>query len=218
MPRPHKLRAKLRGQQRFSCFFFGRSSRDKIAQKNEHFAQQTNEKYFLYYVYAACAAQKPQQLQTWRQPQTDTVTDLILLINAMQLLCSCFCSSSSIFSSLSAASWRRCCCCCMQQQSEICNLQHNLCSTTEKWSYWKMTVKRRRGRPSSGHSACHLVAATHSIYVYIYRIPKHPKQNVWHLGTVFHSGFALLRAAWLFYQLLSSLFSPLFPLFLNSCR
>lgn len=25
----------------------------------------------------------------------------------------------------------------------ICNLQHNLCSTTEKWTYWKMTVKRR---------------------------------------------------------------------------
>lgn len=80
----------------------------------------------------------------------------------------------------------------------ICNLQHNLCSTTEKWTYWKMTVKRRPPKQAAAtagaatawwtyihmYSACHLVAATY--------IVEAATQNVWHLGTIFLQRLCLL--------------------------
>lgn len=83
-------------------------------------------------------------MQTWRQPQTDTVTDLILLINAMQLLCCC-CSTG-----LSAASWRRCCCI----QSAICNTISAQQRKNEVIGKWLSNGGRpsSSSNSSSGHS------------------------------------------------------------------
>lgn len=44
----------------------------------------------------------------------------------------------------------------------ICNLQHNLCSTTEKWSYWKMTVKRRPPKQQQQQQRGHSLADVHT--------------------------------------------------------
>lgn len=172
-PRPRKLSSIRRGQFdafRIPAYFFGRkkSKRDKIRQKNEHFLnKQTKNTFYIPYtphapLEAAAAAEADRE--------TDTVTDLILLINAMQLLCCCCCRCCRCCSAgLSAASWRRCCCI----QSAICNTISAQQRKNEVIGKWLSNG----GRPSSSssvatawrtyihiYSACHLVAATYILW------------------------------------------------------
>lgn len=132
-----------------------------------------------------------------RHRHTVTVTDLILLINAMQLLCCCCCCCCS--AGLSAASWRRCCCI----QSAICNTISAQQRKNEVIGKWLSNG----GRPSSSrsnssnsssvatawrtyihiYSACHLAAA-------IYIFSKQPHKMFGILGLFSCSGFACLLA------------------------
>lgn len=175
-PRPRKLSSIRRGQFdafRIPAYFFGRkrSKRDKIRQKNEHFLNKQTKNTF-YIPYTPHAPLEAAAGAADADRETDTVTDLILLINAMQLLCCC-CCCRCCSAGLSAASWRRCCCI----QSAICNTISAQQRKNEVIGKWLSNG----GRPSNSsnssssvatawrtyihiYSACHLVAATYILW------------------------------------------------------